>query len=538
MAVTVTLAQLAVHLRLSDDPATAPTGAEAVVLGRVLASATAMVERYAPAAPEALQNEAAVRLCGWLYDSDPSGSNPGGPAAMKSSGAVALLAPYRVRRAGAIGGDPVASPAPTPGGPGVDAVARAAAATAQEAADAAQAEADVNTGFLSTFTARVRAVVEMVVPAWARQASPPSGTAGSVADGAVTTAKLADRAVTQPKIGLQAVGAREIETGAVRTGHLADNAVESAKIPSDAILSRHIAADQVTRGEMAADSVGGTELVAGAVSEDKLAAAVRTKLNARAAGLTQAQLVDLLQFDVVPGVIVGQSTDGQAADWLTDWRVWVSGGDTVGDVWMEMLLEGLSTLAAPAPSTPGASLNRHKLSATNIYNFTLSNTNRANLISGRSGRRQGRDIEVDLRFYDAASGGNLIDVKTVAVDWLPAPAAPSGGGGKPTFIKAYTGRSLQRRTWTAFGIDVSAYSLLLIEADNATTGGLDSVLVKKSWLPTSDTLTAPSGSVTRYMRFGTNNLLYFSVIGGQLRGYADGANYDGNFAAFRVWGYA
>lgn len=133
--------------------------------------------------------------------------------------------------------------------------------------------------------------------------------------------------------------------------------------------------------------------------------------------LTQTQLVDLLQFDVVPGVIVGYTTDGQAADWLTDWRVWVSGGDTVGDVWMEMQAEGQSLLAVGS-TAPGQSRFRVKLDATNIYNFTLSNNQRTNLVTGRTTRRQGRDIEIDLRFHDAASGGNVIDVKTVAVDWV------------------------------------------------------------------------------------------------------------------------
>ena len=136
-----------------------------------------------------------------------------------------------------------------------------------------------------------------------------------------------------------------------------------------------------------------------------------------------SRLIDLLQFDVVPGVVLGYTTAGQAADWLTDWRIWVSGGDTVGDVWMEMQAEGQSLLAAPAPTAPGASLHRHKLTATNIYNYTLANSQRDNLLTGRTTRRQGRDIEIDLRFYDAASGGNVIDAKTIAVDWLPAPTA-------------------------------------------------------------------------------------------------------------------
>ena len=101
MAVTRTLAQLAGDLRLGDG-STAPTGAAAVVLGRIDATARALVEAYAPTAPDAIADEAFTRLAGWLYDVDPSGVSPGGPNAMRSSGAAALLAPYRVRRAGVI----------------------------------------------------------------------------------------------------------------------------------------------------------------------------------------------------------------------------------------------------------------------------------------------------------------------------------------------------------------------------------------------------------------------------------------------------
>ena len=100
MALTTTM--LSVHLRLSGDPATPPDGALLVVLTRVLATASAMVSAYAGDAPEPIKDEAVVRLSGWLYDSDPAGSTPGGPAAMRSSGAASLLSPYRVRRAGLV----------------------------------------------------------------------------------------------------------------------------------------------------------------------------------------------------------------------------------------------------------------------------------------------------------------------------------------------------------------------------------------------------------------------------------------------------
>lgn len=101
MAVTRTLAQLAADLRMGDGT-TAPTGPEAVILERVAATARAMVEHYAPDAPDAIHNESYVRLSGWMVDVDPSGMTPGGPAAMRSSGAASILAPYKIRRAGKV----------------------------------------------------------------------------------------------------------------------------------------------------------------------------------------------------------------------------------------------------------------------------------------------------------------------------------------------------------------------------------------------------------------------------------------------------
>ena len=102
MAVTRTLAQLAADLRLGDGT-TAPSGPQGIVLARIDDAARAMVLDFAPGAPDAIHNEAYVRLAGWLYDADPSGSTPGGPSALRSSGAAAILAPYKVRRAGVIG---------------------------------------------------------------------------------------------------------------------------------------------------------------------------------------------------------------------------------------------------------------------------------------------------------------------------------------------------------------------------------------------------------------------------------------------------
>lgn len=103
MAVTLTAAALA-----------AAIGAETATAERLLPVATALVERYAPDAPEALQNEAVVRCGGYLHEmpgasirSEATGDIRTSYAAnnmspLRHSGAIALLSPWKARRGGAI----------------------------------------------------------------------------------------------------------------------------------------------------------------------------------------------------------------------------------------------------------------------------------------------------------------------------------------------------------------------------------------------------------------------------------------------------
>ena len=95
MAVTLTALDFAIALRVSDGAAPLESPIDSL-MGRLLTASTALVEDYAGAAPEAIQNEATIRLGGFLYDAAPSRQfqNP-----MDNSGARALLAPFRVRRA-------------------------------------------------------------------------------------------------------------------------------------------------------------------------------------------------------------------------------------------------------------------------------------------------------------------------------------------------------------------------------------------------------------------------------------------------------
>ena len=101
----VTLPSTALAQALAVNPALAD---------RLLPVATALVERFAPAAPEAIANEAVIRVSGWLAE------QPGAAirsekigdietafavaniSALRHSGAMALLSPWKVRRAGVL----------------------------------------------------------------------------------------------------------------------------------------------------------------------------------------------------------------------------------------------------------------------------------------------------------------------------------------------------------------------------------------------------------------------------------------------------
>ena len=86
------------------------------IAARLLPVATEIVTRYAPEAPDAIQNEAVIRVAGWLRDSPSSGfmeAKRGAreytlhrahlTGALRSSGAMALLRPYKAVGAGLCG---------------------------------------------------------------------------------------------------------------------------------------------------------------------------------------------------------------------------------------------------------------------------------------------------------------------------------------------------------------------------------------------------------------------------------------------------
>ena len=103
MAVTLTSAELAEAV-----------GVDLATATRLLAVASALVQRFADGAPAEISNEAVIRTAGWLAEqpsaaitSETEGDirtsyAPSMQSALRHSGAMGLLSPWKVRRAGAI----------------------------------------------------------------------------------------------------------------------------------------------------------------------------------------------------------------------------------------------------------------------------------------------------------------------------------------------------------------------------------------------------------------------------------------------------
>ena len=112
MALTIT--QLSAALRIGDGQ-TAPPDPILSILTRQLGVAQAFVELIAENAPDAIKDEAVIRMAGYLYDAPPAGPDTRYADAWRNSGAASLVARWVVHRLGDATGLPS-----TPAGAGVD----------------------------------------------------------------------------------------------------------------------------------------------------------------------------------------------------------------------------------------------------------------------------------------------------------------------------------------------------------------------------------------------------------------------------------
>ena len=101
-------------LVIEVDELAAAAGLSESTAARLAPVVTALVEQYAPWAPADVKQEAAIRCAGWLAEAPAGGQRseeqgdirtaftPAATGALRHSGAMGLLSPWKVRRAGAI----------------------------------------------------------------------------------------------------------------------------------------------------------------------------------------------------------------------------------------------------------------------------------------------------------------------------------------------------------------------------------------------------------------------------------------------------
>ena len=98
MAVTLTAAELAEAIRIGTS------AEETAQVTRLLAYATAAIDRHLgtayATAPDAVVDEAAIRLAGYLFDQPTASSGSAFADALRNSGTAAILLPWRIHRAG------------------------------------------------------------------------------------------------------------------------------------------------------------------------------------------------------------------------------------------------------------------------------------------------------------------------------------------------------------------------------------------------------------------------------------------------------
>ena len=159
---------------------------ETEILTRLLAVGTAHVERYAPGAPEPVQDEAVARVAGYLFDQPNAGRGVAYASALRNSGAASLLLPWRVHRAGSIG--------------------EAAAAAAEGPADEPAAGEGLSTAEVD---ARVRAGVED----WAEAGNADPIPAGKLGAAAAADPYVLPAATSGVRGGVRAVTNAIIDAG-------------------------------------------------------------------------------------------------------------------------------------------------------------------------------------------------------------------------------------------------------------------------------------------------------------------------------------
>ena len=100
----VKISAIAGALRLGDGEWPNPDDPVRAILERLYAVGSALVDAHATRnLPEVVRDQAVIQFAGYVFDSPESPAGDRYAAAFRNSGALALLGPWRVRRAGKIG---------------------------------------------------------------------------------------------------------------------------------------------------------------------------------------------------------------------------------------------------------------------------------------------------------------------------------------------------------------------------------------------------------------------------------------------------
>ena len=96
MAVDLTIHQLLPAMRLTASITETPDTTIALIVLNMLDVAKAEIEQYAPLAPTPVQNESAIRYCGWMFEVSPADQQRRmvSPNGFVLSGARALLSSW------------------------------------------------------------------------------------------------------------------------------------------------------------------------------------------------------------------------------------------------------------------------------------------------------------------------------------------------------------------------------------------------------------------------------------------------------------
>ena len=194
------------------------------------------------------------------------------------------------------------------------------------------------------------------------------------------------------------------------------------------------AADRALVGRLAAGTVHGVQVTLRSATTNYALQEIDFEVTEVATGsasaLTQKQQIGLLQMAVRPTAIVyDQGSDADATASALEAALRPSGGIFVrianaellsGDIWVEGRVQGVLSLA------------RTKWTAATSGLALTPGTSNVEVIAAAVISNDDDTLQLDLRFYDAANAGNLVEVLELDIPVVQRPVAGDGSGNDAT----------------------------------------------------------------------------------------------------------